>query len=110
MFAFISILIIIVGILLGLIVLIQDGKSGGLAANFAAQNQHLGVRKTTDTIEKATWTLSAIFVALCLISSVLFPAPKEGTNAEPMVIPSAAQDRPAMPQATPQNTANPMAQ
>lgn len=108
MFAFISVLIIIVGILLGLVVLIQDGKSGGLAANFAAQNQHLGVRKTTDTIEKATWTLAAVLVALCLISSVLFPAPKDSLNAEPMVIPSATQSQPAAPQAMPQNTANPV--
>ena len=53
------ILIVIAAILMVGIVLIQESKGGGLASNFASYNQIGGVRKTTDFIEKATWSLAA---------------------------------------------------
>ena len=55
MYVFISILILIASILLILIVLIQNSKGGGLASGFSSSNQIMGVRKTTDFLEKATW-------------------------------------------------------
>ena len=58
MYVFISILILIASILLILIVLIQNSKGGGLASGFSSSNQIMGVRKTTDFLEKATWTLA----------------------------------------------------
>ena len=64
MYVFISILILIASILLILIVLIQNSKGGGLASGFASSNQVLGVRKTTDFLEKATWTLVAVVLLL----------------------------------------------
>ncbi|MCH3924801.1 MAG: preprotein translocase subunit SecG [Bacteroidales bacterium] len=73
MFVLVTVLIMIVALLLALVVLVQNGKGGGLAANFASQNQVMGVRKTTDFLEKATWTLAAVMVLLCLISSALTP-------------------------------------
>ena len=73
MFVLVTVLIIIVALLLALVVLVQNGKGGGLAANFASQNQVMGVRKTTDFLEKATWTLAAVMILLCLISSALTP-------------------------------------
>ncbi|MGN0230334.1 MAG: preprotein translocase subunit SecG, partial [Muribaculaceae bacterium] len=57
MYAFIIVLIILASILLIGVVLIQKSKGGGLASGFASGNQMMGVRKTTDFIEKATWTL-----------------------------------------------------
>lgn len=54
MYVFISILILIASILLILIVLIQNSKGGGLASGFSSSNQIMGVRKTTDFLEKAT--------------------------------------------------------
>lgn len=57
MYTFFIILIIIVSILLILLVLVQNSKGGGLAAGFSSSNQIMGVRKTTDFLEKATWTL-----------------------------------------------------
>lgn len=66
----ISVLIILVSLLLILVVLIQNSKGGGLASSFAASNQVMGVRKTTDFLEKSTWTLAAVLVVLCLISSM----------------------------------------
>ncbi len=69
MFNLISVLIIIVCILLVLVVLVQNSKGGGLAANFGASNQVMGVRRTADFLEKATWTLAAVLLALCILAS-----------------------------------------
>ena len=65
----ISILIIFVCVLLILVVLIQNSKGGGLSANFSASNQVLGVKKTTETIEKITWGLAITLLFLCVSSS-----------------------------------------
>ena len=56
MYILFTILIVIASILLTLLVLVQNSKGGGLASGFASSNQVLGVRKTTDFLEKATWT------------------------------------------------------
>ena len=67
MYTVITILIIIVSILLTGIVLIQNSKGGGLAANFASGNQTFGVRQTADFLEKATWTLAVTLIVLCVL-------------------------------------------
>ena len=66
MYVFISILIFICSIVLVLIVLVQNSKGGGLASGFSSSNQVLGVRKTTDFLEKATWGLAAAVLVLCI--------------------------------------------
>lgn len=66
----IVILIIIVCVLLGLVVLVQNSKGGGLAANFSAPTQVMGVRQTADFLEKATWWLAGILVALSLLATI----------------------------------------
>lgn len=68
MTTFISVLVVLVSIFMILIVLVQNSKGGGLASNFASSNQVMGVRKTTDFLEKATWTLAALILVLSLIS------------------------------------------
>jgi preprotein translocase subunit SecG len=67
---FISILVIIVCILLMLVVLIQNPK-GGLDSAFSTNNQVMGVRKTTDFLEKATWTLGILLVVISVASAVV---------------------------------------
>ncbi len=69
MSSLISILIIVVCILLILVVLVQNSKGGGLASSFASSNQVMGVRKTGDFLEKATWTLAASLLVLSVIST-----------------------------------------
>lgn len=64
MYLFLIVLIIIVAILLGIVVLLQNSKGGGLASEFSSSNQIMGVRKTADFLEKATWTLAIILVLL----------------------------------------------
>ena len=65
MYIFLSILILLACVLLIGAVLIQKSKGGGLASDYSSGNQYLGYRKTTDFIEKTTWSL-AIFI--CLLS------------------------------------------
>ena len=80
MYTVVVILILIVSVLLGLIVLVQNSKGGGLVSNFGGANQMMGVRQTSDFLEKATWTLGGILVVLCLLSSITLPKnSKEGT-------------------------------
>jgi preprotein translocase subunit SecG len=66
-----SVLIILCSILLILVVLVQNSKGGGLSSTFASSNQVMGVRKTTDFLEKSTWGLVSILVVLCLLSAVV---------------------------------------
>jgi preprotein translocase subunit SecG len=73
MYTLIVILILIVCIALALAVLVQNSKGGGLAANFSAPNQVLGVRKTTETIEKITWGLAIALVVLSLAATTAIP-------------------------------------
>lgn len=49
------ILIVLASLLMIFIVLIQESKGGGLASNFSSTNSIMGVRKTTDLVEKLTW-------------------------------------------------------
>ena len=70
MYTVIVILILVVSVLLGLVVLVQNSKGGGLISNFGSANQMMGVRQTTDFLEKATWTMAIILVVLCLMSSM----------------------------------------
>ena len=77
---FITILVIIVCALLLLIVLIQNPK-GGLDSAFSANNQVMGVRKTADFLEKATWTMGIALVVLSIASSAINPT-KTGASAE----------------------------
>jgi len=80
MFLILSVLILVVCVLTILIVLVQNSKGGGLASNFSASNQYMGVRKTADFLEKATWTLGAALIVLSLIAGMVLP--KTGENAE----------------------------
>ena len=70
----ISVLIFLASILLVGVVLIQKSKGGGLAASASNYNQYMGVRKTTDFVEKATWGL-AIFICVLSIASAFITRP-----------------------------------
>ena len=67
------VLIVLAALLMIGIVLIQESKGGGLAADFASSNAIMGVRKTTDVIEKATWTLAAAMVVLSVLCAYVAP-------------------------------------
>lgn len=81
MSALISVLIIIICILLILVVLVQNPKGGGLASNLSSSNQVMGVRKTADFLEKATWTLAITLVVLSLLTTIVDQPTGEINNA-----------------------------
>ena len=81
MYHLVVILILVISVFLGLIVLVQNSKGGGLVSNFGGANQMMGVRQTTDFLEKATWTLAGVLVVLCLISSITIPKNVKQGNA-----------------------------
>lgn len=86
MYTLIIALIILASLLMCGIVLIQESKGGGLASSFSAQNNLLGVRKTTDVLEKATWGLALTMVLLSVLSSAFID---RATQAEtPIAIPT----------------------
>ena len=103
--AFAYVLIIIVSILITLIVLVQNSKGGGLASNFTG-SQIMGVRKTADFLEKATWTLAIALLAFCILASVMIPHQKE--TVQKSVISDEIQNAidpnavPSIPNAAPQ--------
>lgn len=79
----ISIAIVIVCVLLILVVLVQNSKGGGLASSFSSSNQVMGVRKTADFLEKATWSLAIALLALSILSASAKPtAGEDGKNTE----------------------------
>ena len=73
MYTVLVILIVVLAILMCFIVLIQESKGGGLASSFSASNQIMGVRKTTDLVEKITWGLAAGMVVLSVLSVYFIP-------------------------------------
>ena len=68
MYVLLTILIVIAAVLLILLVLVQNSKGGGLAAGFSSGNQVMGAPKTADFLEKASWTLTGIIIALSIIA------------------------------------------
>ena len=87
MYTIITILIVAICVFLILIVLVQNSKGGGLAANFSGSNQIMGVRKTADFLEKATWTLAGSLIALCLVAAFILTSPDE-SNASQSILDS----------------------
>ena len=79
MYIFLIVLIILASVLLVLAVLAQNPK-GGMAANFGASNQVMGVRQTTDFLEKSTWTLAIAIVVLSLLASIAMSSHSNRTN------------------------------
>jgi preprotein translocase subunit SecG len=114
------ILIILASAILGLIVLIQNPKGGGLAGNIAGfSNQFMGVKQTTDVLEKGTWIFAGVIAVLCITSSVFISgkstrninitapgAPAGNTTTQPGTLPvgpgtNTTTPPPAIPDTTP---------
>ena len=115
MYALLTILILLASILLIGVVLIQKSKGGGLASNFASSNQIMGVRKTTDFVEKATWTLAITVCVLSILTAFVAPrdlvtgkgsrvtnAPKQEQQATPVATEKQAPAPVAAPAAAPE--------
>ena len=96
------ILIVLASAILGLIVLVQNPKGGGLAGNIAGfSNQFMGVKQTTDVLEKGTWIFAAVIGVLCLFSTFFIPKSSSGVEDKTNQIGTSA---PSSGSQTPSNT------
>ena len=112
MYTLFVILIVIAALLMIGVVLIQESKGGGLSSNFSSSNAIMGVRKTTDFIEKTTWGLAIAMVVISVASAYVAPtadtdesviekAATEGSTTNPNNLPNfgASQQKQADPAA-----------
>lgn len=95
------VLIVIVAVLMCGIVLIQNSKGGGLASSFASSNQIMGVRKTTDFLEKATWTLAIVIALLSVAAAWTLPTKTEAGH-DSMLIENAVDESAVNPESFPE--------
>ena len=84
---FIMILIVLAAIMMILVVLVQKSKGGGLASGFSSSNQIMGVRKTTDFLEKLTWGLASFIIVLSIFTAH-FTATHTGPSRSQVDIPA----------------------
>jgi preprotein translocase subunit SecG len=97
--------ITIVCFLLILAIMVQNPKGGGLSSSFGGSQQLGGVQKTTDFLDKSTWTLGGILIALILLSSLSFNGAASGSKVlgeDETSVPTTTI--PATPEATKQAT------
>jgi len=101
-YIFVSVLVLIACVFQILIVLVQNSKGGGLAANFTSAGQTMGIRKTADFLEKATWTLAASILILSLVATATIPKKTREANPRTSIdqaVPT--KDIPTLPQVVP---------
>ena len=100
LFTVLTVLVLLASVLITLIVLLQNGKGGGLASNFVAGNQTFGVRQTTDILEKITWGLVGfIFLVSVVTSFTLNSHAKEVDLTEKIELDAPAPEFPVAPAA-----------
>ena len=98
LFIILTVLIILAAILLIIVVLLQSGKGSGMASNFVAGNQTLGVRQTADILEKITWGLVAfVFVVAIASAFVTGNSTKAGMDVTDQIERSIEESRPQFP-------------
>ncbi|CAM3453927.1 Protein-export membrane protein SecG [Flavobacterium longum] len=71
-FSVFLVLITIVCFLLIVVIMVQNPKGGGLSSSLGGTQMMGGVQKTTDFLDKSTWTLATILIALIMLSSLSF--------------------------------------
>ena len=103
MFSFMVVLIALIAAVLILVILMQSGQGQGLSgiASGGATRQVLGTRQAPDMLEKATWTLAAVFISLCVITNFFID-----TGERESVIQQRAQDNPTQEGQTPPGQQN----
>ena len=102
LFTVLVILVLIAAILLTLVVLMQNGKGGGLASNFVAGNQTFGVRQTADILEKITWGLAAFIIVAAIFSNFAARSGQKNTmDITDAIQNEVTEQAPAFPEAIP---------
>ena len=93
-FTIFLVLIIFIAFLLVIVIMVQNPKGGGLSSSFGGggTQQMGGVKKTTDFLDKSTWTLSIILIALILLSNIPLLGTADNTTDSRTLDPNATQD------------------
>jgi preprotein translocase subunit SecG len=90
------ILVLLACVILGFIILVQNPKGGGLAGNIAGfSNQFMGVKQTTDVLEKGTWIFAALIGVLCILSVLFLNKSGNSDNRLDNIKPASGQQAPA---------------
>ena len=105
MYLIFIILMVLASILMCFIVLIQNSKGGGLASGFSSSNAIMGVRKTTDFLEKATWGLAAFMVIMSVAAAYVVPSDK--SKVQDAVMEQAQKEQQTNPYNLPVGTSAP---
>ncbi|WP_347922761.1 preprotein translocase subunit SecG [Pontimicrobium sp. SW4] len=106
-FSIFLILIVIVAFLLVVVVMVQNPKGGGLSSSFGGggTQQLGGVKKTSDFLDKSTWALATLLIALILLSNVAIGG--NGTTTESKALDQDATTSQPLPATTPTTTDTP---
>ena len=92
------ILVILSSLIIIFFILVQNPKGGGLAGSIAGFNsQFMGVKQTTDVLEKGTWILAILIAVLSILSPVFTSVGSGSSTPEPNLRPSTNQSVPATP-------------
>lgn len=102
---FFLILIIVASVALAFFVLVQNPKGGGLSGSIAGfSNQFMGVKQTTDVLEKGTWIFATVVALLCLLSAVFIKSgPGKANSAIDKLNTNSSTAAPMAPVAPPAN-------
>ncbi|HOP00254.1 MAG TPA: preprotein translocase subunit SecG [Bacteroidales bacterium] len=107
-YIFVSVLVLIACVFQILVVLVQNSKGGGLAANFTSAGQTMGIRKTADFLEKATWTLAASILVLSVLATATIPRQEREVNPRTSIDAAANPNAiPTLPTAVPPASSQP---
>jgi len=98
-FSIFLVLITIVCFLLIVVIMVQNPKGGGLSSTIGGSQMLGGVQKTTDFLDKSTWTLAIVLIALILLSSLSFTGSL--SEADSKIIDTTEAAAPVTPPAAP---------
>ena len=105
MYTFCIVVILLASVSLIFVVLVQSPK-GGMAANFGAANQVMGVRDAANGVEKFTWAMALVIVVLSLVATLSMDkgtvaASNKDLEKDANALIEMTQEVPVMPQAVP---------
>ena len=76
-------LIVFVCFLLVLVIMVQNPKGGGLSSSFGGGTQQMGgVQKTSDFLDRSTWILATLLLALILISNITLSSGNDAIDSK----------------------------
>ena len=115
-FSIFLVLIVIVAFLLVVVIMVQNPKGGGLSSSFGGggTQQVGGVKKTSDFLDKSTWALATLLLALILLSNIAIGGTDNSqeskaldldeapATSQPIAVP--VQDTPTEENSTPEAT------